>query len=35
MLKLVVVFRLKLQDQSFEASVLDTDLLLKHVSAVL
>ena len=35
MLKLAIVCRLKLQDQSFESSVLDTDLLLKHVSAVL
>ena len=35
MLKLAVVCRLKLQDQSFESSLLDTDLLLNDVSAVL
>jgi len=34
-LKLVVVFRLELQNQPFESSVFNADLLLKHVSSVL
>lgn len=34
-LKLVVVFRLELQNQPFESSVFSADLLFKHVSPVL
>ena len=35
MLKLVVVFRLKLPDDPFESSILDADLLREQISSVL
>ena len=35
MLKLAVVFRLKLPDDAFEPSILDADLLSQHISSVL
>ena len=35
MLKLVVVFRLKLPDDPFKSSILDADLLREQISSVL